>query len=131
MSLTDEGESRLTTDQAFDLLGDGERRRALAALREFEEAVSLDRLAEATAARRDAVTPVEATSDEVTPDQRERVAAMLHHAHLPRFEDAGVATYDPMAGEVELTEAADDLEPYFEVMEEYRESVQSESVRSD
>ncbi|WP_135854525.1 DUF7344 domain-containing protein [Halorussus salinus] len=126
MSLSDEGDSRLTTDQAFDLLGDAERRRALSALREFEEAVSLDRLATATAARLEDATP-----DEVTPDQRERVAAMLHHAHLPRFEDAGVASYDPMAGEVELTEIADELDPYFEVMEQYRETARSESTRSD
>ena len=114
MSLSDEGDAGLTTDQAFDLLGDAERRRALAALREFEEAVSLDRLATATAARLEDATP-----DEVTPDQRERVAAMLHHAHLPRFEDAGVATYDPMAGEIELTEVADELDPYFEVIDDY------------
>ncbi len=126
MSLSDEGEAGLTTDQAFDLLGDAERRRALAALREFEEAVSLDRLATATAARLEDATP-----DEVTPDQRERVAAMLHHAHLPRFEEAGVATYDPMAEEVELTEVADELDPYFEVMDRYRESGDSESSRSD
>jgi hypothetical protein len=131
MSLSDEGESRLTPDRAFDLLGDAERRRALAALREFEESVSLDRLAVATAARRDSVTSDEVTLDEVTPDRRERVAAMLHHDHLPRFEDAGVATYDPMASEVEPTELADELDPYFEVMAEYRETAASESAQSE
>ncbi|UPV74215.1 hypothetical protein M0R89_16955 [Halorussus limi] len=122
MSLTDEGDSRsLTPDTAFDLLGDGERRRALAALREFDDAVSLDRLAEATAARLEGTTP-----DDVATDQCERTAAMLHHAHLPRLEDADVVSYDPMSGEVELTEVGEELDPYFEVMEEYRESVPSE-----
>jgi hypothetical protein len=118
MSLSDDGDCRsLTTDQAFDLLGDGERRRALAALREFDDAVSLDRLARATAARLEDAPP-----EAVTPDQQERVAAMLHHAHLPKLEDADVVTYDPMAGEVELTDAAEALDPYFEVMENCWES---------
>jgi len=112
MSLSDDGDPRLTPDEAFDLLGDGERRRALAALREFEDAVSLDRLAEATAARLEDAAP-----EDVTADRRERTAAMLHHAHLPKLEDADVVSYDPMAGEVELTETAEALEPYFEVLE--------------
>ncbi|WP_137287428.1 DUF7344 domain-containing protein [Halorussus salinisoli] len=102
----------LTTDQAFDLLGDGQRRRALAALRESDGAMSLTDLAAETVARVEDVDP-----SEVTADQRERTATMLHHSHLPRLEDAAVVEYDPATGEVELTGVAVDLEPYFEVIE--------------
>jgi len=108
----DAPDDSLTTDQVFDLLGDGQRRRAIAALRARDGEADLDELAEATAAREEDVE-----REQVDEDQRERTAAMLHHAHLPRLEDANVAEYDPMAGEVELTEVAEDLDPYFEVIE--------------
>jgi DNA-binding transcriptional ArsR family regulator len=108
----DAPDDSLTTDQVFDLLGDGQRRRAIAALRARDGEADLDELAEATAAREEDIE-----REEVDEGQRERTAAMLHHAHLPRLEDANVAEYDPMAGEVELTEVAGDLDPYFEVIE--------------
>ncbi|WP_276301275.1 DUF7344 domain-containing protein [Halorussus lipolyticus] len=118
MSLSDDASSEdppadsLTTDQVFDLLGDGQRRRAIGVLREADGTVELDELAEETAARGENADP-----RDISEDRRERTAAMLHHAHLPRLEDANVAEYDPMAGEVELTELAEDLDPYFEVIE--------------
>jgi hypothetical protein len=102
----------LTTDQALDLLGNSQRRRAIRALRAFDGTVDLDELAEATVARAEDVDPTD-----VTEDRRERTAAMLHHAHLPRLEDVNVAEYDPGAGRVELTDLADELDPYFEVIE--------------
>ena len=104
----------LTTDQAFDLLGDDQRRRALTVLRESDEVVSLDRLAEATAACAEGVDP-----DDVTPDQRERTATMLHHSHLPRLDDAEVVQYDPASGTVELTGVVEQLDPYLELVEEH------------
>ncbi|WP_135825905.1 DUF7344 domain-containing protein [Halorussus ruber] len=112
----DAPDDSMTTDQVFDLLGDGQRRRAIAALRARDGEADLDELAEATAAREEDVE-----REQVDEDQRERTAAMLHHAHLPRLEDANVAEYDPMAGEVELTEVAEDLDPYFEVIESHSE----------
>lgn len=118
MSLSDDAPSddspaeSLTTDQAFDLLGNGQRRRAIAALQEFDGAVDLGELAEETVARAEDVDRVD-----VAEDRRERTAAMLHHAHLPRLEDANVAEYDASEGQVELTEVAEELDPYFEVIE--------------
>ena len=102
----------LNPDQAFDLLGNGQRRRAIAALRESDGVVGLDQLAEATAARAE-----DMDAADVTEDRRERTAAMLHHAHLPRLEDANVAEYNAGDGRVELTEVAEELAPYFEVIE--------------
>jgi hypothetical protein len=113
MSLSDDAPSKsLTTDQAFDLLGNDQRRRAIAALREFDGVVGLDQLAEATVARGEDIDP-----KNVTEDRRERTAAMLHHAHLPRLEDAEVVVYDAGEGQVESTEVAEELNPYFEVID--------------
>ncbi|WP_435177722.1 DUF7344 domain-containing protein [Halorussus sp. AFM4] len=102
----------LTTDQAFELLADGRRRRAVAALRETDGATTLGDLAEATAARVDGVDRAA-----VPTDRRERVAASLHHCHLPKLADAGVVEYDPDESRVVPTEAAEELDPYFEVIE--------------
>ncbi|MFC7080152.1 DUF7344 domain-containing protein [Halorussus caseinilyticus] len=106
----------LTPDQALDLLGDGQRRRAVAVLRESDGPMTLGELAAETVARGDE-TDSGPDPSEVTTDRRERVATRLHHVHLPRLDDAGVAEYDPMAGEVELTEVVEELDPYFEVVE--------------
>lgn len=108
------GDSLLTTDQAFDLLGDGTRRRALAALQATGGAMSLDELAEATVARDEGVTP-----EVISADRRERTAASLHHCHLPKLADAGVVEYDLAENQVESTEEITEFEPYFEVIDEW------------
>ena len=102
----------LTTDQVFELLADGRRRNAVAVLREIDGATALGELAEATAARVDGVDRAA-----VTTDRRERIAASLHHCHLPKLADAGVVEYDPDESRVVPTETAAELEPYFEVIE--------------
>ncbi|NHN59074.1 MULTISPECIES: hypothetical protein [Halorussus] len=102
----------LTTDQTLELLADGRRRNAVAALRETDGAATLGELAAATAARLDDVD-----RPAVPTDRRERVAASLHHSHLPKLADAGVVEYDPGESRVVLTETAAELEPYFEVIE--------------
>lgn len=112
MSLHDDCAESLTTDQAFDLLGDGTRRRALAALQATDGAISLDELAEATASRAEDVTP-----GELSADRWERTAASLHHCHLPKLADAGVVDYDIVENQVEPTDEVEALEPYFELIE--------------
>lgn len=112
MSLHDDCAESLTTDQAFHLLGDSTRRRALAALRATDGAMSLDELAEATVSRAE-----DATSGVISADRRERTVASLHHCHLPKLDDAGVVEYDLDGNRVEPTEEVEELEPYFEVIE--------------
>ena len=112
MSLHDDCAESLTTDQAFDLLGDGTRRRALAALQATDGTMSLDELAEATASRAEDVP-----SEEVSAHRWERTAASLHHCHLPKLADAGIVEYDLAENQVEPTEEVAELEPYFEVIE--------------
>jgi hypothetical protein len=125
MSLHDDCAESLTTDQAFDLLGDGTRRRALAALQETDGAMSLDRLAEATACRAEGVTP-----GEVSADRWERTAASLHHCHLPKLADAGIVEYDLAENQVEPTGEITELEPYFELIET-EETDGSDGLRRD
>ena len=112
MSLHDDRAESLTTDQAFDLLGDGTRRRALTALQAADGAMALGELAEETVARAEDAAP-----EEVPPDRRKRTAASLHHCHLPKLDDAGVVAYDPTANLVETTGGVEQLEPYFELIE--------------
>lgn len=117
MSLHDDCADSLTTDQAFDLLGDSTRRRVLAALQATDGAMSLGELADETVARAE-----DADSEGMTGGRRERTAASLHHCHLPKLDDVGVVEYDPVESEVELTEGVVELEPYFELIETGSES---------
>ncbi|RBI64390.1 ArsR family transcriptional regulator [halophilic archaeon] len=94
----------LSTDDVFDLLADQRRRNALAVLRDRDCAVALPELAAETKARCDA-----------DPD-RQDVEVSLHHAHVPRLAAAGVVRYD--GSRVELTDAATQLDPFFELAEE-------------
>ena len=105
------GES-LTPDRAFDLLRNDRRRRALRALREANEAMALGELAAETVARDEGVAP-----GAVSADRRERIAASLHHCHLPKLEDASVVEYDSVADRVDATETVEELQPYFELAE--------------
>jgi hypothetical protein len=113
MSLHDDSAESLTTDQAFDLLGDGTRRRALTSLQAADGTMALGELAEETVARIEDAAP-----EAVPADRRKRTAASLHHCHLPKLDDAGVVSYDSTANLVEVTGRAEELEPYFELIEQ-------------
>lgn len=82
-----------STDSLFDVLADARRRHALASLRENDGAASFDELADAVAARERAERPATGA---------ENVALSLHHRHLPKLEQAGMA--ERTADTVSLTE---------------------------
>jgi len=75
-----------STNEMFDVLSDGQRRRALNYLSESEGVVTLGELAER-------VTRAE--------EDPERAAIALHHGHLPKLTDAGLVEYDPVSRTVE------------------------------
>lgn len=83
---------------AFALLADGRRRFVLAYLRDYREA-TLFELANVVSGwewtRRGGIA---------TRAERDRTAARLHHADLPRLAAAGVVVYDPHTRHVELVE---------------------------
>lgn len=102
----------LTTDQAFDLLGDATRRRAVVALCDMDKAMALDDLATAVVER-----APEGASQDISEERRKRAAASLHHCHLPKLDDAGVVEYDSVRNWVEPTPLTDALDPFFEAAE--------------
>lgn len=89
-----------TVGEIFDVLSRPERRLLLYYLRDRETA-PVEELTTAVAgwlqARRN---PAEV----VTPAERDRVLAALHHVHLPRLEAAGLVRRDRESGEVALDE---------------------------
>jgi hypothetical protein len=83
---TTEETPNLDASTKHNVLKDARRRHVLDALEDLSSPMSLDELAETTAAREHEVTADDAT------DQR-RVAIALHHAHLPVLADAGLIDY--------------------------------------
>ncbi|MFC7079662.1 DUF7344 domain-containing protein [Halorussus caseinilyticus] len=82
-------------DEIFETLAAERRRNALYVLYRRAEGITLSELAEEIAGAEDA--------------DAERVATSLHHVHLPKLADVGVADYDPAAETVRL---ATDSEPF-------------------
>ncbi|HMB49680.1 DUF7344 domain-containing protein [Natronoarchaeum rubrum] len=96
----------LRADVIFDVLNHPRRRHALYYLAEAVGAVPLAELA-------DAVAEQEGTP---TAERRQRVATGLYHTHLPKFDETGVAEYDPRTDIVTLSaRAATALAPYLEL----------------
>ncbi|MFC6837599.1 DUF7344 domain-containing protein [Halomarina ordinaria] len=86
-TLTDApSDDRLTT--TLDLLGSRRRRRLVALVATSDDPLPIE-------------TVVDRLLDSPDPaDDRHSVALSLHHAHLPRLDDAAVVDYDPMDGMV-------------------------------
>ena len=101
----------LSTDEALELLNNRRRRYALHHLKHEEREVSLGDLAERVAAWEN-----DTTVREVDSTQRKRVYTSLQQFHLPKLDEGGVVNYDERAGVVELTDQADDLDVYLEVV---------------
>ncbi|WP_226481054.1 DUF7344 domain-containing protein [Natrinema amylolyticum] len=88
------GTHLLTTDEqaldtTFDLLRNRHRRDVVEILAEREASIPLRDLAAAVGA----VKP-EPESGSVSPDRTHEIAALLHHVHLPKLDDADVIDYD-------------------------------------
>jgi DNA-binding transcriptional ArsR family regulator len=82
---------RRSLDTVFTSLADEERRRIVAMVSDrAPDPVPRDELATALAARTNGDRP-----DDVTDEERERVASRLHHTHLPALAWAGLVEYDP------------------------------------
>lgn len=91
-----------------DLLADRRRRYLLYCLFRCANPVSLSTVAECVTAWELQTPP------ENVPDERLRVYMSLYHDHLPKCENAGVVAYSQAEDVVELTPAADHLEPSLE-----------------
>lgn len=85
-------------DTIFEVLVAERRRNALYVLYRHAGPISLADLADEVAALEGATT--------------ERVAASLHHLHLPKLVESGVADYDVEEGRVRLTDHSDRFGEY-------------------
>ncbi len=110
-SETDRRTMSLPRDVVFQLLSNQRRRYALYYLRERESPVEIGELATQIAAWENAVP-----RDEVTSQQRKRVYNTLQQAHLPKLDEAGIVEYDFTHGDVFLTDEADNLTIYLELV---------------
>lgn len=85
-----------STDSLFDVMADARRRYVLTYLRDSENATPRDELADAVLAWE------RGPEAEPTGSARENVALSLHHRHLPKLEQTGLA--ERTADGVSLTE---------------------------
>ncbi len=108
---SDGRDAGLSRETAFEVLSCTRRRYVLRHLLAEDGHATLRDLTMFVAAWENDV-PVEA----VTSQQRMRVYTALRQSHLPKMDRADVLSFDPASGEVELSDDADDLEVYLDVV---------------
>ena len=110
----DESESEEPSrDAIFQVLGNQRRRYALHYLKHYRNPVEIGPLATRIASWENDVP-----ASDVTSQQRKRVYNTLQQAHLPKLNETGFVEYDAAHGLVELTDRAEDLEIYLELVPE-------------
>ena len=107
-------EPTLSRDDAFETLSNQRRRFVLHFLQDADGTAALSDLAEQVAAWEND-TEVAA----ISASERKTVYTSLQQFHLPKMDDLGVVAFDRREGEVALTEAADRLDIYLEVVDRY------------
>lgn len=96
-------------DTIHDLLSNHRRRYTIHYCKQHENPVSLSDLAEQIAAWEQ-----DKDIKEITSAERKRVYTSLQQTHLDRLNDAGMVDYD--GHEIELTDGAEELEVYLDVV---------------
>lgn len=107
------GARNVSRDDVFDILSNHRRRYALHTLKRHGGAVSIGDLAERIAAWENGVSRAELDAAE-----RKRVYTALQQFHLPKMDTTGIVEFDDARGVVSLTEAAETLEVYLDVVAE-------------
>lgn len=100
-----------TEDNIFEVLSNRRRRYAIQYLKGVDDVATLRDLAEQVAAW-EYDRPVWA----LDASERKTVKNALHQFHLPKMAEFGVVEYDARRGLVELTDAADEVDVYVEVV---------------
>jgi len=94
----------LTQDVVFDLLSNQRRRYVLYYLKEIDDSIQLQDLADQVSAWEN-----EMPIDELSYQQRKRVYVSLYQTHIPKLEEAGLIEYDSDTGMVSITTRHDEL----------------------
>lgn len=98
-------------DEVFSLLSNHRRRYTIQFCKQEERPVTLSDLAEQVAAWEE-----EKPVPELTSAERKRVYTSLQQTHLPTLADSGMIEYEDH--EIELTDAANELDVYMDVVPE-------------
>lgn len=106
-----QGETRPGRGEIFDLLSNHRRRYAIHYCKREDEPVELGDLAEHVAA-----WELDKEIEELTSSERKRVYTALQQQHLPTLERANMIEFEDHT--VELTEEAEQLEVYLDVVPE-------------
>ncbi|MCU4972777.1 hypothetical protein OB955_08495 [Halobacteria archaeon AArc-m2/3/4] len=95
----------------FGVFAHHRRRYALRGLRMHETAMTLAELAEEVAIREN-----EAPVTDISPEVLECVHVSLYHTHIPKLADEGFVRYDRKEGIIALSERAQQVEQYQELL---------------
>ncbi|WP_435067012.1 DUF7344 domain-containing protein [Haloplanus sp. C73] len=102
----------LARDDVYEVLSNRRRRFAIHYLRRNGAKAALGTLAEHVAAWENGIDVAA-----VGADARKNVYTSLQQFHLPKMEELNLVIFDRRAGEVELTDEADSVDVYLEVVE--------------
>ncbi|MFB6108300.1 MAG: hypothetical protein ABEJ82_05600 [Haloplanus sp.] len=101
----------LTRDDVFEMLRSRRRRFAIHYLRQNGNRADLGTLSEHVAA-----WETGKSVNEVGSSHRKNVYTSLQQFHLPKMDDLDMVKYHQRSGEVELTDEAEDVDVYLEVV---------------
>jgi hypothetical protein len=114
MTVEDQNADRdgeLEPSQIHNVLRNDRRRRAIKHLRDAEEPISVDVLAEHIAS-------VETGESPPPRDVRKSVYVSLHQTHLPKLDELDIIDYDQREQKLALRDRAEEVEVYMEVVSE-------------
>ena len=103
----------LTRGEIYRLISARRRRHVIHYLKQNNSQGELSELATQIAAWEHDTHP-----DKITSGQRKAAYTALRQAHLPKLDDAGIVSYDTTTGDVRLTETAEELTAYLEIVPE-------------
>ena len=103
--------SELDESQIHNVLRNERRRRTIEQLREYDGTMTVDELAEH-------IATLESDESPAPRKVRKSVYVSLHQTHLPKLDDLGIVEYDQQSKELRLTERAQEVEVYMEVVPE-------------
>lgn len=106
-----QGSAGVSRDDLFDVLSNHRRRYALHSLKQRNGTTGVGDLAEEIAAWENGVS-----IPDLTATQRKRVYTALQQFHLPKMDTTGIVAFDSSRGVVSLTDAADGLDVYLDVV---------------
>jgi hypothetical protein len=104
----------LSRDEMFEMLSNRRRRYTLHYLYDTDEPATLSDLAEQVAAWEN-----DTRIQDISASERKTVYTSLQQFHLPKMDETGAVEFDQRDGEVTITDAAQELDVYLEVVDRY------------